>query len=84
MSAAKQTGTRRPKQKAAPLPGQAPGPGGHTGFPVRGCGCWLCACHRAAEREEAALRRLDERDQHEPMIEGSVTWHPHQVDGRQR
>ncbi len=66
---------KRPK-RAALLPGQVSGPGGHTGFPVRGCGCWLCATHRAAEREAAETRALEVKYDGEPLVEGSVLLAP--------
>ena len=47
---AKQKPRKRPKRQAERLPGQAPGPGGHTGYPVRGCACWLCDTHRQLAR----------------------------------
>jgi hypothetical protein len=45
-------------------------PGGHTGYAVDGCDCWLCETHRTAEREEAATRALELRD--DQLVEGSV------------
>ncbi len=63
----------RTRTRAARLPGQAPGPGGHTGFAVAGCDCWLCATHRLAERREAEDRALAQRSEDEPMTGAVLT-----------
>src|SRR2546427_5318106 len=59
------------QEPATPTPRGDP-PGAHVSFALDDCDCMSCARHRRCEREEAATRRLGERDEGEPMIEGSV------------
>ena len=44
----------------------------------------VAAKHAQLDREGDRAWETAQRYTDEPMIEGSVTWHPHQVDGRQR